>query len=117
LQNLDVICSFDDGSDEVTCASFNPVNPCLFAFADVSGSVGLRAIDRSLDAGLVGSAQADVPVNCMGAGSKFVTTFEDCLCNSIAEWSCDGKLLALGCLNGEVMSSTALELERCFKRC
>ena len=54
----------------MTCAAFNPVNPCLFAFADVSGSVGLRAIDRSLDAGLAGSAQVDVAVNCMGAGNN-----------------------------------------------
>ncbi len=67
LQTLEVICSFDDGSDEVSCAAFNPVNPCLFAFADVSGAVGLRALDRSLDAALAGSANVDIAVNCMGA--------------------------------------------------
>jgi hypothetical protein len=68
LQTLDVIFNFDDGSDEVTCAAFNPLNPCLFAFADVSGNVGVRALDRALDAGLVGTAQADIAVNCMGEG-------------------------------------------------
>jgi hypothetical protein len=97
----------------VTCAAFNPVNPCLFAFADVSGSVGLRAIDRSLDAGLAGSAQVDVAVNCMGAGNNTAIAVYYFFCNCIAEWSCDGKLLALGGLNGEVMFATALQLERC----
>lgn len=66
LQTLDVIYNFDDGSDEVTCAAFNPVNPCIFAFADVSGNVGLRAVDRALDAGLAGAANVDFAVNCMG---------------------------------------------------
>ncbi len=66
LQTLDVIFNFDDGSDEITCAAFNPINPCLFAFADVSGNVGLRAIDRPLDAALAGVAQLEVAVNCMG---------------------------------------------------
>ncbi len=66
LQNLEVIFNFDDGSDEITCAAFNPVNPCLFAFADVSGNVGLRAIDRALDAAITGAANVDFAVNCMG---------------------------------------------------
>jgi hypothetical protein len=72
MQNLEVICSFDDGSDEVSCAAFNPVNPCLFAFADVSGAVGLRALDRSLDAALAGSANVEVAVNCMGAYGSLI---------------------------------------------
>ncbi len=66
LQTLDVVCNFDDGSDDFTCASFNPANPCIFAFADVCGNVGLRAIDRPLDAGLAGAAHVDFAVNCMG---------------------------------------------------
>jgi hypothetical protein len=65
-QSLDVIYNFDDGSDEVTCAAFNPVNPCIFAFADVCGNVGLRALDRPLDAGLAGAVSVDFAVNCMG---------------------------------------------------
>ena len=103
LQNLEVIFNFDDCSDEITCAAFNTVNPCLFAFADVSGNIGLRAIDRALDAGIAGAANVDFAVNCMGEERAPVEIARCCCFNCcIAGWSCDGKLLALGGLNGEV---------------